>query len=238
MEIRVNEFLSSKSSVVFTPLAWTKMWLLVDSFETEVAWNALCRRDDKKDDVYHIEDILVHKQKVTEGTVRTDPAEYDEWLGEFDDETFEKIRLHGHSHSSIAAFPSGLDKELQEDIASQLKGDMFYIFMIVNKRRDMWIRICDHKNGTDRRGGAVTVRIADAEFNSGKFISESKRLVEVSYYTRIQKREDKHNGSGKELRGFSARESEGAYPYHWMRGGRFYDRGVTGSLWSDEDYSL
>lgn len=228
---------TDKSVVEFTPLAWTKMWLLVDSFNTEVAWNALCRRDEHNDNVYHVEDILVHKQTVTEGTVRTDPVEYDEWLGEFDDDTFEKIRLHGHSHSNIAAFPSGLDKELQEDIASQLRGDMFYIFMIVNKRRDMWIRIVDHKTDEDRRGGAVTVRIADDGFSSGRFISEAKQLVSVHYYTYKNKKEDKH-GFGKELRSFSARESEGAYPYHWMRGGRFYDRGNVGSLWPDENYSV
>jgi len=221
---------TDKSVVEFTPLAWTKMWLLVDSFSTEVAWNALCRRDEHNDNVYHVEDILVHKQTVTEGTVRTDPAEYDEWLGAFDDETFEKIRLHGHSHSNIAAFPSGLDQELQEDIASQLRGDMFYIFMIVNKRRDMWIRICDEKTGTDRRGGSVTVRIAQEGFSSGRFISESRKLVDVHHYK--YKKEDEH-GSGKVLRSFSTRESEGAYPYHWMRGGRFYNCGDVGSVWPD-----
>lgn len=167
----------AKVSVVFTPLAWTKMWMLVDEFDSEVAWNAICRRNESCDSVFHVEDILVHKQTVTGGTVRTDPAEYDEWLGDFDDETFSKIRLHGHSHYRCGAFASGLDRELQDDITSQLTGDMFYIFIICNRYRDIWVKVCDRKDGMMRWGRAVEVRVATPDFDSVAFIEDAKSLV-------------------------------------------------------------
>lgn len=187
------------TTVVFTPLAWTKMWLLVDHFNSEVAWNALCRRDEDDDHVFHIEDIVVHKQTVTGGTVRTDPAEYDEWLGEFDDATFEKIRLHGHSHYRMGAFASGLDRELQDDITSQLTGDMFYIFMIVNRYRDIWVKVCDKKDGMMRWGRAVNVKVAAPGFDSDDFLAVAQSMVTNMGYTtnHTDEEEDEEDGPGK-----------------------------------------
>ncbi len=167
-----------KAQVVFTPSAWVKMWALVDAFNSEVAWNATCRRDPDNDRRFVVDDILVHKQVVTGGTVRTDPAEYDDWLNEFDDETFNAIRLHGHSHYYCGAFASGLDTELQEDITSQLTGDMFYIFMIVNRRRDIWIKVCDKKDGLARWGNMVDISVDLPECNLDAFINNARTLVE------------------------------------------------------------
>lgn len=183
--------------LVFTPLAWTKMWLLVDQFDSEVAWNGLCTRID--DNQYRVEDIVVHKQTVTGGTVRTDPAEYDEWLGQFDDETFEKIRMHGHSHYKIPSFPSGLDDELQKDISEQLVDDMFYIFIIVNRRRDMWVKIVDHKTNTTYYSNQVYWSVVGEGFDSVTFHEEAEALVAKHVY----KKEDKKNGSGEVLRSVS-----------------------------------
>ena len=188
----------TKTTVVFTPLAWTKMWLLVDHFNSEVAWNALCRRDEEDDRIFHVEDIIVHKQKVTGGTVRTDPAEYDDWLGEFDDETFEKIRLHGHSHYRMSSFASGLDRELQDDITSQLTGDMFYIFMIVNRYRDIWVKVCDKKDGMMRWGSAVDVKVAAPGFDSVEFAADAQSMVtNAGCAESNNEEEDEEDGPGE-----------------------------------------
>lgn len=171
--------------VGFTPLAWSKMWLLVDMFDSEVAWNATCHRDNERD-MFVVDDILVHKQKVTGGTVRTDPAEYDEWLGAFDDETFEKIRLHGHSHYTMAAYPSGLDEALQNDITNQLTEEMFYIFMIVNRHRNVWIKVVDMADGFMYWQNAVQWCVIDDGFHSGAFIEEAQKLVEKNEVQRAR----------------------------------------------------
>lgn len=179
--------MSNKSAYIeFTPRAWTKMWLLVDQFDSEVGWHGLCSRIG--DNYYRIEDIIVHKQTVTGGTFRTVPEEYEEWLDSYaenDPETFFKISLHGHSHYMCKAFPSGLDQELQDDIASQLDGDMFYIFMIVDRvSRDkgMWVKIIDHKTGITYLSHEVFWSVADEEFSSAKFHMEAESLVKKVPY--------------------------------------------------------
>lgn len=186
----------TKTTVVFTPLAWTKMWLLVDQFNSEVAWNALCRRDEEDDRIFHVEDIIVHKQRVTGGTVRTDPAEYDDWLGEFNDEIFSKIRLHGHSHYRMGAFASGLDRELQDDITAQLTDDMFYIFMIVNRYRDIWVKVCDKKDGMMRCGNAVDVKVAAPGFDSVEFVIDAQSMVTNDGYVACNNNEEEGEEDG------------------------------------------
>lgn len=177
--------------IEFTPLAWTKMWLLVNQFDSEVAWNGLCSRI--SDNKYKIEDILVHKQTVTGGTVRSDFNEYDEWLDKYrdnDPETFFKIRLHGHSHYMAGASPSGLDRQLQDDIASDLIGDMFYIFMIVNRHHnkpqpDMWVKIVDNKTGETYLSSQIYWIVADDTFDSVKFHMEADELVTKVPYQKM-----------------------------------------------------
>lgn len=191
--------MSSKNAYIeFTPVAWTKMWLLVDQFESEVGWHGLCSRI--SDNKYKIEDIIVHKQTVTGGTFRTVPEEYEEWLdayAENDPETFFKISLHGHSHYHAGASPSGLDKELQDDITSQLAGDMFYIFMIVNRRHncqqpDMWVKIVDHKTGETYEPNQIYWSVADDTFDSVLFHMEAEKLVSAVPYQKMKiKKEDK-----------------------------------------------
>ena len=164
--------------VTFTPLAWTKMWTLVDAFDSEVAWAGLCSRTAERQ--FLVEDILVHKQTVTGGTVRTDPAEYDEWLDQYrenDPDTFFKIALHGHSHYNFAAYPSGKDAEVQRDYTAWLDGDMFYIFVIANRRREFWIKVYDKATNMMYWESAVEINVADSGFDYQNFIQEAKSLV-------------------------------------------------------------
>lgn len=189
----------NKVKVVFTPLAWAKMWALVDAFNSEVAWAGLCTRIASKQ--FLVEDILVHKQTVTGGTVRTNPAEYDEWLDyyrENDEETFFKIALHGHSHYNFGAFPSGKDAEVQKDFAAQLAGDMFYIFVIANRRRDLWIKVYDMETKMMYWENAVEVGVAQDGFDSREFIKEARQLVELDRHNKFHVNEEGYD-DGYEL---------------------------------------
>lgn len=180
--------------VTFTPLAWTKMWALVDAFNSEVAWAGLCSRI--KTGHFLVEDILVHKQTVTGGTVRTDPAEYDEWLDyyrENDEETFFKIALHGHSHYNFMARPSGKDEEVQRDFTAWLDGDMFYIFVIANRRRDLWVKVYDMETKMMYWDTAVEVNVESNDFNMNDFIKTAKGMVkDMSHVNKNE--EDEEDG--------------------------------------------
>ena len=133
-----------KAAVYFTELAYRKFQALVKEFDNEVAWHGTAYRgkDETKDD-YFITDILVYPQEVTGATVTTDQNKYQTWLMNHDDETFNNIRMQGHSHVNMGVTPSGVDENLYESILSQLDDTMFYIFMIWNKKNDKTCKIYD-----------------------------------------------------------------------------------------------
>ena len=49
--------------------------------------------------------------------------------------------MHGHSHVNMGTSPSATDTKLQEDHLAQLQDNDFYIFLIVNKKREIWCTI-------------------------------------------------------------------------------------------------
>lgn len=133
-----------KATIFFTELAWLKMQTLIREFDKEVAWHGIAKRgEDASKDEYYITDILVYPQEVTGATVSTDQEKYQMWLMSHDDEVFNNIRMQGHSHVNMDVTPSSVDTSLYDRILEQLDDDMFYIFMIWNKRKEKTIKIYD-----------------------------------------------------------------------------------------------
>lgn len=138
-----------KATLTFTENAWWKMQLLIDKFSDEVAWHGIAARDgDENDDKYVIYDIVVYPQEVGAATVDTDQTKYQDWLYGLDDYQFNNLRMQGHSHVNMGVTPSPVDEAHQDAILSQLSDDMFYIFLIWNKKNDRNIRIYDLKKNT------------------------------------------------------------------------------------------
>lgn len=125
----------------FTDTAWYKMTSLVDVCEKEIGWHGVVERTEHG---YRIEDILVFKQAVTGATVTADDS-YGLWLDSLDDETFNKLRFHGHSHVRMATNPSSVDTTFQEGIINDCGPDDFYIFGIFNKSNSKWLNIYDFR---------------------------------------------------------------------------------------------
>lgn len=135
-----------KAKVFFAEAAWYKMQALIDGYDKEVGWHGIAfRHDDLSVDQYYISDIMVYPQEVTGATVTTDQEKYQSWLMNHDDDVFNSIRMQGHSHVNMAVSPSSVDTSLYDRILSQLTDDMFYIFMIWNKKGDKTIKIYDLK---------------------------------------------------------------------------------------------
>lgn len=134
--------------VLFTEEAKQKMWALIENSKDEIGWHGLVRRDDNN--VFTIYDILVYPQEVTGASITADPKKFNDWMTDFimkPDDTFEHIRMHGHSHVNMQCSPSGVDTKLQEDTLATLKDTDYYIFIIANKRHDIWIQIYDNVTG-------------------------------------------------------------------------------------------
>lgn len=134
---------NEKAEIFIEDTAYRKMYALVDNFDTEIAWHCLARRDDKGK--YTITDVIVYPQVVTGATVNTDQEKYQMWLFELPDEVFPLVRCQGHSHVNMSTSPSGTDTNYYDQIVETLGEEDFFIFMILNKRRDMFVNIYDKK---------------------------------------------------------------------------------------------
>ena len=83
------------ATLYITPAAWCKMAGLVAEYGTEVEWHGLARRISECE--YEIYDVLVFPHEVTGTTVVADQTKYTEWIESLDDDTFNELKMHGHS---------------------------------------------------------------------------------------------------------------------------------------------
>lgn len=171
-----------KAIVIFSPVAFAKMTALVQSFDSEVAWHGVATRDAKEKNRFYITDIIVYPQVVTGSTVNTDQDEYTKWLYSQDDEVFNNIRMQGHSHVNFATTPSAVDTAHQEKILAQLDKDMFYIFMIWNKKFERTVKIFDLANNTLYENDDVTVTIGAEGVDLDEFLKDAKASVKTKTY--------------------------------------------------------
>lgn len=132
--------------VVYTSKAWYKTLMLIQENAKEVGWHGVCRRDEEDPAVFYVEDILVYPQKVTGTTINPDAVEYAAWMNQLDDDTFNNLRCHVHSHVNMGVTPSGTDQKFREDRLSQLSDDDFYVFQIMNKKGDISSAVYDFRN--------------------------------------------------------------------------------------------
>lgn len=172
-----------KATVIFSDIAWLKTQFLVREFDKEVAWHGLARRsDDPAKDEYYISDILVYPQEVTGTTVNTDQERYEKWLMSHDDETFNSIRMQGHSHVNMGTTPSSVDTSYYDRILDQLEDDMFYIFMIFNKRGEKMVKIYDMQKNVLFETADVTIEVENT-LGIGDFLQAAKESVRDKVYT-------------------------------------------------------
>lgn len=156
------------------------MQTLIREFDKEVAWHGVAERCEEKD-TYLISDILVYPQEVTGSTVTTDQNEYEMWLMKQEDDVFNNIRMQGHSHVNMSTSPSSVDLNLYDGILSQLDSDMFYIFMIYNKRGEKTVKLYDLRENILFETADVTVAVKEVGDLTG-FLEEAKELVVTKTY--------------------------------------------------------
>lgn len=144
--------------------AYLKMWELVNNESGEIGWHGLVTRHNDK--LFEIKDILLYPQEVSSVTVTTDEVAYGDWLHkELSDEEINALRFHGHSHVNMSTYPSGVDKAWYNDILQGLFNDDFYIFMILNKKREYFIEIYDLKTNTIYEKNDIIINVLLSDNN-------------------------------------------------------------------------
>lgn len=171
-----------KADIVFSPVAWIKMCALVDNVSSEIAWNGTVRRDEKDDGLFYIEDIMIYPQTVSSVTVTVDEVEYANWQDETfkTDEEFMSCRFQGHSHVDMSPSPSGVDLDTRKNILKTIGPDDYYIFMIINKKKEFTAAIYDMKCNVYYESDDINVRIGGLDYKG--FVKESKEMVKTKVY--------------------------------------------------------
>lgn len=171
--------------VLYLADAWRKQKALVDKFDSEVAWHGIVKRLDAFH--YIIEDILVYPQTVTGVTVDMDEVKYGQWTMDIDPEILQTVRMQGHSHVNMTCSPSGTDDKHQEDIVQMLGKEEFYIFIIANKRDNIWCCVYDLKENIIFETTDIDVRYEVDVIEP--FLAEAKEMVKnapktsnITYY--------------------------------------------------------
>lgn len=166
----------------FTPVAWAKMVTLVARYSTEVQWHGLVRRVSEFE--FEVYDIIVPPHEVTGTTVTSDYKAYGEWLNGLDDDTFNSVKFHGHSHVNMPVSPSGTDDKYRMDLVTQLPKpvnglDVFYIFLIINKRHEWSAEIYDftHNALYSTEDIFVDTILSDEGDGLEDFIAKAKKIA-------------------------------------------------------------
>ena len=248
-----------RAEILIKPMAYAKMIALIQSFSTEIGWHGICKRSAEKDNVFTIEDVFVYPQIVTGTNISTDEAAQDAWNRSFSDEDFKNLRFHGHSHVNMSVFSSGTDDDLQRDIINMLTGDKFYLFFIMNKRMDLFVRLYDAKYSVMYETKDCDVRLDGEGCDLNAFLEDAKGKVKERYtpsvirssagtyanppagsypsYSSNQKPVGKENGRETWKKDDKAGKGKGEKQGKGKYGGKDYGRrGHTASDWESYPY--
>ncbi len=176
-----------KATITLSAQAYMKIFALVHTYSTEVEWHGVVERTAA--DAFHIKDVLIFPHKVTSATVISDQTEYEKWLDTLDDNTFNALRFHGHSHVNMGVTPSDVDMTYRYNILNNFgtpseTSDLFYIFLIFNKRGDISGEIYDLQNNAlyskSTTADEIKIVIEDCDWLTD-FLDEAKKVVTESY---------------------------------------------------------
>lgn len=130
--------------ISFSREARYKILALVNLLDTEVGWHGTIELDDE---TVNVKDIFVYPQAVTNVTVRGDDAGMIKWVTEFDDDTYNSLRMWGHSHNNMDTEPSSLDLITEDSFIKSMPKNGYYLSTIVNKRGKAESRFYLKNNG-------------------------------------------------------------------------------------------
>ena len=173
------------AQVIFSMTAYMKMTKLIDSFSSEIAWHCTVHRDPDNRNIFRVDDVFVSPQKVTGVTVHSDQEEYEQWLCSLPDEVFNNLKMQCHSHVNMGISPSGVDTTHWSGVLNTLvdEGDVFYIFMIWNKKLQYTVQVYDLRNNTYYDGDDVKVDVDDLGLDLSAFLNEARSAVKYQSYS-------------------------------------------------------
>lgn len=171
-------------SITLSETAFCKIMCLVRNFDGEIGWHGTVTREYNNNFV--INDIFVYPQIVTPISITTDQVSYENWLMSQDDDVFNNLRMHGHSHANLSVIPSFQDKYHRDRLVEQLGVDMFYIFMVWNKKYEVYSLLYDYNSRTVYNSNHIVVNVVinnvKQKFKRNKLIINFVNTIEMKTF--------------------------------------------------------
>ncbi len=136
-------FVESLPKIVLSADFCRKMWHVVQTIPTEVAWLGEVEGDPRKE--LRVTNLHIMKQKVSAATFEEEDNALLELKDRIGDAIF-KVRAHGHSHVHMGVTPSGTDQKFTVDNMRELQVP-YLIRMIANKKGDLRVDFFDFERG-------------------------------------------------------------------------------------------
>jgi len=176
----INEDQYKFPIVKFTYNAYNKILDLINATNLEIAWLGVVTEIEPGE--YLVIDILVYPQIVDATNVESDDDKYPQWLMDVPNNTFNKLRLQGHSHVDMHVSPSANDKQNVRDFITQIQVNDYYIFMIINKDEDIHMTIVDKRQNVIFQDNEIEIELPEkvnswADRDIEKYVS--RRPVKV-----------------------------------------------------------
>lgn len=170
---------ASRAKIIFDPVAYTKILMLMFGSDKEIGWHGLITRDTDDPSVFHVEDVILFPQTVTSVTVNADDEKYPLWAMNLPDETFAKCRFHGHSHVNMGVTPSATDLTYYAQSIKQFNSG-FYVFMIFNKRFEMFCQVYDFDRNVMYETSEVDIQVG-TDYKAELDAAKKQMIVDRSY---------------------------------------------------------
>lgn len=163
---KVDEKGIKKPTVYITTDVMARMEALVKESPVEISWHGLVKRN-KEENCYLIYDILLFPQINSAAATQTDQDEYAKWFMEIlndEDETkFNDMRMHGHSHVNMSVYSSAIDDGYQTELLTNIQDGDYYIFMVLNKKRDICCLVYDYEQQILFETADVTIKLVSKD---------------------------------------------------------------------------
>ena len=176
-----------RPQVFFSDRARNMCKQLVNQCSDEIAWNGFVTRDGN---VFTIEDVKLFPQQVTGTSVNCDPTEYAIWVAGLTDDEVSTMRAHCHSHVNMGTFSSNVDDDYQSQLVQGNVRD-YYIFLIFNKKEDVFCRIYDVENNVFYDNADIDVHYTERTVENKEVATLIKEYVSKPVIKAAAKKQNK-----------------------------------------------
>lgn len=158
-----------KPTIYITTDTMAKMEALVKESPVEISWHGLVKRNKEKG-CYLIYDIILFPQINSAAATNTDQEEYAKWLmnimNDPDESKFDDMRMHGHSHVNMGVYSSGIDDGYQSELLTNIQDGDYYIFLILNKKKDLCALLYDYDQQILFKTTDITIEVVSTDKKS------------------------------------------------------------------------